>query len=326
MNKLRVGVIGCGRIAKSHLEHLQEMPQVHVVAVCDTIPKRAQEVARRFGTSTFRTYQELLDCPDIDAVFVCTPTTTHADLGCAVMRSGRHLFIEKPLALTQEESQRLVAEAQRSGVITSVGLQWRYLEGVSRAQEVLGDYPVTLIRGWYYWTWPMVGWIVDRRTGGGQMMDQGIHLLDLARIFGGELSELYARFTLMARKGDGFPNWDSQVMVGQFQSGALLNIAVTYASFPQFPDISGLEVVAKDRVMRITPSRTTKFDPQGEVAWYESQSAMARADQSFVEACLTNHQSLVRSSIGDAARSLEVVLASTESAESGAVYHFDVQS
>jgi myo-inositol 2-dehydrogenase/D-chiro-inositol 1-dehydrogenase len=319
MSPLKVGMIGCGRMGTAHLRNLVKWDDVQMVAVCDQIAEVREAAGRLTGAKTYADPYRMLDEADLDAVYVATNTGSHADLGVAVLDSGRHLFLEKPLAFSAEDARRLVEKAQTSSQIHAVGHQWRYLRGVDVARDVLGDRPISVLNLRYYWTWPLVGWIADRATGGGQVMDQGIHLLDLARYFAGDAGDLAAYYTLNARKQDQFPNWDGQVVIGRFDSGAVFSLTATYALFKEIAEPAQVDVIAKDTLIQITPKETRVLTPQTATIHYESESAVEREDRMFVQACLSGNSNLVRSTIVDAAKSLAMVFAANASAETASM-------
>lgn len=311
---LKVGVIGCGRIAQAHLSNLRSSPEASVVAVCDVRPEAAKRAAEPTSAAVFTDPAAMLEAVEMDAVYVLTPTQTHGELGAAVLGSGRHLMVEKPLAAALEDADRLVEAAHRSGKVAAVGHQWRYLKGAGRAREALDGSPLALVHAWYYWTWPLVGWIAKRATGGGQMLDQGIHLLDLARYLAGEVSEATARYTLAARANQEFPNWDAQVLHGRFSSGALLDVAVTYALFPQLSEQPTTDFIGNEVLVRVTPKWTEVHRPGETATFYEAGNPMAELDKAFLSACLDDDPLAVRSTVKDARESLAVVMKANASA------------
>lgn len=314
---LQVGIIGCGRIAQPHLRHLLTMQEAEITAVCDTDETRALAARRAVGDDRVPVYTDplkMLADVELDAVYVLTPTPTHADLGCAVLEHGHHLFIEKPLASSRTEGQRLEMASEAAGRITCVGHQWRYLRGASEAKEQLAGLPIALVHAWYYWTWPLVEWIADKKTGGGQMLDQGIHLVDLARYVAGEISDVRADYALVARRADKFPNWDAQSLLGRFENGGLLSIAATYALFKETSELPTVDFITKDLQVRVTPRATEVMRPGRTTTLYEKGDPMEALDRAFVMACVTGDWSLVRSPIADANASLDVVMRASEDA------------
>ncbi len=312
---LKVGLIGCGRMGRTHLTNLLQWDDVKIIAVCDAIAPVSQAAAQMAGARQYTDAQHMLESEPLDAVYIASNTGAHAELGVAVLESGRHLFLEKPLAFNAEDAQWLVRQARKSPQIHAVGHQWRYLRGVDIARKVLNNSPLSVINLRYYWTWPLVDWIADRTKGGGQVMDQGIHLLDLARYFAGEPVQIGAQYTLNARKADQFPNWDGQVVIGRFDGGAVFSLTATYALFPEIAEPAQVELIAKDLLIQITPHETRIITPNQTTLYHEQESPVAREDRMFVESCLQGDPSGIRSSIVDAARSLALVLASNDSAD-----------
>lgn len=319
VTKLRVGMIGCGRMGNGHMHNLKALDTVNIVAVCDVLEATVNAAAATTGARPYQNAMRMLDEEDLDAVYVTTNTAYHADLGVAVLESGRNLFLEKPLAFNAQDAYRLTKTAKKHGQMHAVGHQWRYLQGVDVAKKYLLNRPLSVVRLQYYWTWPLVSWIADRATGGGQVMDQGIHLLDLGRYFAGNVVEVYAQYTLNARKDDAFPNWDGQVVAGRFDGGAVLSLTTTYALFQEITPPAQVDLVSKEILVSITPDETRIMTPNKTTIYKESVPSSALQDQAFVQACLNNDDSLIRSTIFDASQSLSVVLAANQSAAKGQI-------
>src|SRR5205823_4423804 len=95
--KLRFGILGCGVIGRIHAEAITSLPDAQLVAVADSIPERAQELAEAFHVTPYRDCQEMLAHEQLDVVNICTPSGQHGEQACQVMRSGRHVIVEKPM-------------------------------------------------------------------------------------------------------------------------------------------------------------------------------------------------------------------------------------
>src|SRR6476620_4446732 len=107
MSKVKVGVIGCGSIAKyRHFPEYQAQPNVDMIAVCDVIPERAQAIAQTYGVKAYTDYIDLLSNEEINAVSICTPNVFHAPMTIAAMEAGKHVLCEKPMATTVEEAEQ----------------------------------------------------------------------------------------------------------------------------------------------------------------------------------------------------------------------------
>jgi predicted dehydrogenase len=186
---IRIGIIGCGRGAQlHHLPALSRMPEFKVVAAADLDAQRLEKVAGRFGIALrCSDYRDLLDSADIEAVAVATPTASHCEIGLAALHAGKHLFMEKPLALSLEECGRLIGAAERAGAKAVVALNSRWHRLVLRARALirsgaLGD--LKAVRSVYtHWHPGETAqlWHTQRALGGGVIINDGVHHFDLWR-------------------------------------------------------------------------------------------------------------------------------------------------
>lgn len=186
--KLRVALMGVGAIAQVvHLPVLNELDEVELAGVCDIDNVRANALAARFGIPhIFRRDSDVFTSDLIDAIIICTPSYLHEEQAIAAMEAGKHVLVEKPLALTAEAVERVIAVAERTGRTLMVAMNNRYrpdtvaLRPFARNGE-LGD--VFLTRGaWLNRKMRVVRptWRHRRATaGGGAMMDLGVQTLDL---------------------------------------------------------------------------------------------------------------------------------------------------
>jgi predicted dehydrogenase len=187
-DKLRVALMGVGAIAQVvHLPVLSQLEGVDLAAVCDTDLPRAKAIAARFAIPhVFRSDDELIQSDVIDAVIICTPSYLHESQAIAALEAGKHVLVEKPLALTPEAVERVIAVAERTGRTLMVAMNNRYRPDTMALRPFatngeLGD--VFLTRGaWLNKKMRMVRptWRHRRATaGGGAMMDLGVQTLDL---------------------------------------------------------------------------------------------------------------------------------------------------
>lgn len=195
MGPLGVGLIGYGGFGRFILEVLSEMPEVEVVAVADVDEARRQEASWDFGARPYANANELLSAPDLDIIVVSTPPYTHASLSAAAARAGKHVFCEKPLAVTLDGAETSIAAAEQNDVCLTVDYVQRHnpLNRRLRAllqRGVLGpllhmslenlatDEP--LQPGHWFW---------DRERSGGIWVEHGVHFFDLFRWLSGERAE-----------------------------------------------------------------------------------------------------------------------------------------
>jgi predicted dehydrogenase len=184
---LGVGVLGTGFVANMHLAALTRIGAARLVGVADLDPGRARSAVRGIDGARWTTsVDELLSWPEIDACIVCTPNDTHVQIGLAIAAAGKHLLMEKPLAITVDGAMALEqAFAQRSLVLMGAHTHRFYDYGRAIKETIdSGDIgrPVyvrlALLGGWIWPDWRH--WVIDSRRSGGHVLHNGVHLLDLA--------------------------------------------------------------------------------------------------------------------------------------------------
>jgi len=251
--KLRAGIIGVGGIANgAHMPGYAKLPDlVEMVAFCDIIPERAQKGIEQFGASkakVFTDYQEMLEMKDLDAVSVCTPNKFHAPIAIAALKAGKHVFCEKPMAITAEEADEMVKTARETGLKFSVGYQSRFSDDAQLLKEMitsgeLGEIyyaEVSAIRRRGVPTWGL--FLSKELQGGGPLIDIGTHALDLTLwLMGGyskPVSVLGAVYKKLAPLG-GYNMWgpwdpkkfeveDSAFGLVRLESGALVLVKASW--------------------------------------------------------------------------------------------------
>lgn len=184
---LRVAVIGCGNISKVHLQTLRALPGVTVCAVCDIRKERAAAAGEVNGCAAYADWKTMLDTETPDAVHICTPHDLHVPMAVEALGRGIHVLCEKPCAITRDSLKILQTAAKESGAQYGVCFQNRYNPGVVRAKQLLRDGTygrllaekgdVSWCRGAAYYSDDWHG--TKDREGGGVLINQAIHTLDL---------------------------------------------------------------------------------------------------------------------------------------------------
>ena len=130
MDKVRIGIIGCGGIANGkHMPALKKLPQVEMVAFCDIIEEKAIKAAKDFGVpgaKVFTDYKQLLEEKDIDVVHVLTPNKQHSFITVDALEAGKHVMCEKPMAINSAEAKKMLDAAHRTGKKLTIGYQSRF--------------------------------------------------------------------------------------------------------------------------------------------------------------------------------------------------------
>lgn len=185
MKSINVGVIGTGSISAMHLQSYQKHSNANLLAVCDLNEERAQRAAEKYGaTKVYTNYNELLADPEIDAVSICTWNNTHAEISIAALNAGKHVLVEKPLCRTVEEALQVQEAVKSSGKLLQVGFVRRYDPNAQMLREFadkgeFGDIYFAKASSVRRLGNPG-GWFSDiERSGGGPLIDIGVHVIDL---------------------------------------------------------------------------------------------------------------------------------------------------
>lgn len=194
MEKVRVGIIGCGMItARRHAPEYTDNPHSQVVALYDFNQDRAKELAAGYGAKVYASVEELVADPGIDAVSICSPNNTHAPYSIMALEAGKHVLCEKPMALELEDTRRMMEAAEKAGKILMIGHNQRLLPTHRKARELLQSGMIGNIlsvqsnfrhRGPEYWSVNRSNstWFFDKdKAHFGALGDLGAHKLDIIR-------------------------------------------------------------------------------------------------------------------------------------------------
>lgn len=187
--KLQIGIIGCGNIANTkHMPNLAKFPdRVEIVAFCDLVAEKAERARAKFGTpnaQVFTDYHQLLNL-DLDAVHVCTPNRSHADITVDALEAGRNVMCEKPMAIDSAGARRMVEAQKRSGKLLTIGYQNRYRKDTMALKKLvetgeLGEIYMAKAHALRRRGIPNWGVFTNKyEQGGGPLIDIGTHSLDI---------------------------------------------------------------------------------------------------------------------------------------------------
>jgi predicted dehydrogenase len=267
MSALRFAIAGTGMIARYHAEAIARTPGAELVAVCRSAPAKAAEATTLFGVPCASSYDALVARADVDAVCICTPSGLHAEQTIIAARAGKHVLVEKPMALAPADAGAAIAACREAGVTLGVALQRRTdprfrairdtIAGGGLGRMVLGTVSVPYFRPQEYYdsaAWRGT-WALD---GGGALMNQGIHLVDLLLWCLGDVQEVRAHATTLAHD---IEVEDCVTASLVFASGALGTISATTAASPGYPhrievygDQGGIQIEG-ETVVRAVSSR-----------------------------------------------------------------------
>lgn len=191
IRKLGVAIIGAGFWGRNHARNLKELGETRLVAVCDKDETKAKAVAELFGVEAYTDSGKMLKRKDVEAVTVCTWSTTLAMEALKALKAGKHVLIEKPMANTVKEAERIVGLAKRQHLCLMVGFLMRFIPGVQRIKQAVDKGE---IGGVVYATARRVSQWPERIGDVGVVKDLAIHDIDVTRyLFDDEPIEVYAK-------------------------------------------------------------------------------------------------------------------------------------
>jgi myo-inositol 2-dehydrogenase/D-chiro-inositol 1-dehydrogenase len=240
---INVGIIGLGKMGKLHLRVCRYMKDARVVAVADA-SSRALRAAQKEGVRALHEdYHELLGDPGIDAVIITLPNFMHLEATLAAVAAGKHVFVEKPLAMTSADCERIDDAARRQGVKLMVGHNYRFFDATRELKAsydsgAIGDVVLStfeLVHGPLapsLESQPVPEWYFEREKVGMWLLDLGYHVADLFRWLFGEAEVVYARLD----NHYGFPYEDNAIVVLQSRAGPKGVLHVGYFAKLVFPD------------------------------------------------------------------------------------------
>ncbi len=328
--KLRVGIIGAGGFANTHMQHFARLDNVEVVAFMRRDPDKLAEMQRQWNVSTgYTDYTEMLASPDIDAVDIITPTDSHRQIAIDAAKAGKHVLCDKPLALTSADCREMLDAAEAAEVIHSTNFNQRGNTAIGRMKRYIDDgFIGGLIHANIWWgmtnqhgTRPeILSWRFKPETGGGTVYEL-IHVFDMARFLGGEV----ARVTSVLHTADKHRPFndlpegmdvhvpDSSAFLLEFENGGY---AVAHTSFvTRMVEADGttfarIEVSGSGGVIHTDGRHGIKGysgDARGPLGELEPGPAYPQPYERFVNACLAGDQSLVETSFVDGMKAAEIV-------------------
>jgi len=276
---LKLGFIGTGGIAQRHLNGAKAREDVEIIGHFDVARERAVQAAEGFGGQVFESATDLYDRGRPDAIVICTPPFAHGDIEEEACKRGIPFFVEKPVAVNMETALGVLDAVDRSGVITQVGYMFRTSEALKQVRDMLSTRPVAIVQAHYYMPGlPGPSWWPKMELGGGQLIEQATHMLDLGRFLAGEVATVLG-LTATVRDWTAVPPDyqpegllkyskvfeipDTTALVMQYESGALGTLSCSLV--PQATWDVGFKVVADGLLVTIEgASARWVGDEQGE--------------------------------------------------------------
>lgn len=320
-----IGIIGVGGIAESHLAALHSVPDGRLAAVCDLVVERAEAIGAREGAAAYGSVEELLADPAVEAVIVCTPNFTHEDIGHQVLGAGKHLLMEKPLAMTPDGAHGLAAEAAERTLTLMVGHSHRFSDQGLAIKEILDSGEIGTPRfvriamngGWIWPGWQH--WVLNPAVSGGHSFHNGVHLTDLASWWMGEPADTVFSVGQHATS-EALKIFDYLVVGLGFPSGGSAVCEISRGDNPRNAAYAEITVVGTDGVI------SREWDAEGILAWLDHGMAQWSPDGAGPRTFIRELQSFVDSvrgltgvvpPVGYAVHAVDVAAASEESLATG---------
>lgn len=331
---LRFGLIGCGRVAPRHAESVTQLADAALVAVADVRASRAERFAKEYRAVPYTDYRRLLERADVDVVSICTPSGLHAGMAIAAMQAGKHVVVEKPMALSLADADAMLRAADETGRKLCVVLQNRYnppMQDLRRVVDsgrlgrlLLGSATVRWYRPQEYYEDEWHGtWAMD----GGALMNQSIHHIDALQWLMGAPASVFAYTATLAHRMEAE---DAGVAVIRFRNGALGTVEGSTITYPE--NLEGSVAIFGERgslkVGGTALNRKTIWKIEGELEHEKELLTRDQLDPASVYG--TSHSAVIADMIAavredrppktnglEARRSVALVLAIYESARTG---------
>jgi predicted dehydrogenase len=341
MSPIRLGLIGCGNIARTaHLPAMRHLaPRVVLLAAADTDAAAAEAAARPWSASAHCDYRQVLERNDIDGVVIATPEYLHEQQVVAALGAGKHVLCEKPMCRSLDEADRMLEAHRESGKVLLVGHSRRYTRRYIEVRRALDEDAVGEVRlarenerrgtthmarmGQSGTRWTPQHWTGDPQVATGVALSHAIHEVDLLRWFiGVEPVTAYAEQAVTAEGNVGVPDFLSFVL--QFSNGAIGSGEISYGLHGPYPAYHQLELFGREGVIRARDhdmAGLTEFSEQGATfpGAYElllhNVGTYVRQMSDFIEAIRDERQP--RMSPAEARAALAVSLALIRSAQTG---------
>ena len=245
---IKVGIIGCGKIAQvRHIPEYAANSNAEVYGFYDINQARAEELAKKYGGKAYASYEELLADPEIVAVSVCAANHAHAEISIAALKAGKHVLCEKPMAVTLEECEAMVAAAKESGKYLMIGQNQRLAKAHAKAKELIEQGAIgkvltfrTIFGHGGPETWSIDPganvWFFDKtKAAMGAMADLGIHKTDMIQYaLGTKIVKTQAVLTTLDKKdatGNLIGVDDNAICIYQMENGVIGTMTASWTYY-----------------------------------------------------------------------------------------------
>ncbi len=243
--KVGVAIVGCGNMGKTHARLLATFDDVHLRTLVDLNEEAALALQKEVGAASVASdFQRVLEDPDVDVVLICTHHNLHASMCVSAAQAGKHVFCEKPLAITAADCEEIAREVEAAEIKFMVGFQARFSPFILKLKEVVPE-PWVTIAQLIDPKWGEQSWANDPVEGGGNVLSQGCHCFDATCFLnGGDVESIYA-------EGGNFhhpslPITDTAACTLRFSGGAVATATIGDVGKPGLMGKAAYQVFAGD--------------------------------------------------------------------------------
>jgi predicted dehydrogenase len=331
VKKYGFGIIGTGMIGKLHAQAISQIENAKLVAVYNRNYESACKLGESFNCEAFSDIGEFLNCNDMDVVTICTPSGTHGKIAVEAANAGKHLLVEKPIEVTLDKAEEIISACIKNNVMCSVISQHRFDDSIMLLKKAVDEgrlgriYFGSCYTKWYRTEdyYKSSGWRGTwKYDGGGALMNQSIHYIDLLLYIMGDVKEVYGNCAALLHD---IEVEDTGTAVVKFKNGALGMIEGTTAAYPGF--YTKLEIHAENGSVIIENDRIKHWDIKGEEDISEAATNETGASapdgissrshmkqfENFIEALGNDTKPLISGE--DGRRTVELILAIYESSK-----------
>ena len=236
-NPFRFGLVGAGAIAQAYAQALAKSERVELAAITDCRFDAAEKLAATAGCPAFPDAATMADAVELDAAIVCTPPATHRDVCCQLLEDGLHVLCEKPLAIDSASAREMIDAADARGLVFTMASKFRYVADVTHAKSLIAEGligEVVLFENVFTGRVDMTHrWNSDPKVaGGGVLIDNGTHSVDITRYFLGALAEVQA---MEGHRIQDLPVEDTAKMFVRSGAGVLASIDLSWSVSKEIP-------------------------------------------------------------------------------------------
>ena len=333
--KYGFGIVGCGVVSKWHINAINLIDDAELIGVFDHNQKSAESFALEHSCKAFSSYEEMLSSDSVDIISICTPSGTHASLSVEAANRGKNVIVEKPMAITGKQMEEITEAVEKNNIQLCVISQQRFADAITMAKNAIdkgelgelvsGDVYMKFFRSQEYYdssAWRGT-WAMD---GGGAMMNQGIHGIDLLQYLMGNVRSVMSMCKTLARD---IEVEDTSNTLVEFENGAIGVIQASTSTSPGYPRI--IQINGTKGMIEITESSVTRWDINGtkyskEIVTTEgscgyNDPTALRADshllqiEDFVKSLQNGTKPLV--DVYEGRKAVEIILCAYESSKQG---------